>query len=131
MTRDVLSHQMQIWKKKIMGPTWGCRRLHTRPKYWIISYFECNWNIHNWLGAGSEPWVILRLFLIFQDLSLMILIKIILIKKKACTSSSLKILRDGLQNNKAFVGLGSCDNVQTERSIFKYANWFEYANWSV
>ena len=27
------------------------------------------------------------------------------------------------QLNKAFVGLGSCDNVQTERSIFKYANW--------
>ena len=25
--------------------------------------------------------------------------------------------------NKAFVGLGSCDNVQTKRSIFKYANW--------
>ena len=30
--------------------------------------------------------------------------------------------------NKAFVGLGSCDNVQAERSIFEYANWFEYAN---
>ena len=25
--------------------------------------------------------------------------------------------------NKAFIGLGSCDNVQTERSIFEYANW--------
>ena len=25
--------------------------------------------------------------------------------------------------NKAFVGLGSCVNVQTETSIFKYANW--------
>ena len=25
--------------------------------------------------------------------------------------------------NKAFVGLGSCDNVQTERSIFEYVNW--------
>ena len=25
--------------------------------------------------------------------------------------------------NKAFVGLRSCDNVQTERKIFKYANW--------
>ena len=25
--------------------------------------------------------------------------------------------------NKAFVTLGSCDNVQTERSIFEYANW--------
>ena len=25
--------------------------------------------------------------------------------------------------NKAFVGLRSCDNVQTETSIFKYANW--------
>ena len=25
--------------------------------------------------------------------------------------------------NKDFVGLGSCDNVQTERSIFEYANW--------
>ena len=47
-----------------------------------MSYFECNRNIHNWLWAGSEPWVILELFLIFQDLSLMILIKIILIKKK-------------------------------------------------
>ena len=25
--------------------------------------------------------------------------------------------------NKAFVGLGSCDKVQTERKIFEYANW--------
>ena len=25
--------------------------------------------------------------------------------------------------NKAFVGLGSCDNVQTKRKIFEYANW--------
>ena len=25
--------------------------------------------------------------------------------------------------NKAFVGLGSCDNLQTKRSIFEYANW--------
>ena len=25
--------------------------------------------------------------------------------------------------NKAFVGLGSCDNVQTERKIFEYASW--------
>ena len=25
--------------------------------------------------------------------------------------------------NKAFVGLGRCDNVQTERLIFEYANW--------
>ena len=25
--------------------------------------------------------------------------------------------------NKAFVRLGSCDNIQTERSIFEYANW--------
>ena len=25
--------------------------------------------------------------------------------------------------NKAIVGLGSCDNVQTERKIFEYANW--------
>ena len=25
--------------------------------------------------------------------------------------------------NKAFVGLGICDNVQNETSIFKYANW--------
>ena len=24
--------------------------------------------------------------------------------------------------NKAFVGLGSCDNVRTERKIFEYAN---------
>ena len=27
------------------------------------------------------------------------------------------------EEEKAFVGLGSCDNVQTERKIFKYANW--------
>ena len=27
------------------------------------------------------------------------------------------------RKNMAFVGIGSCDNVQTERSIFKYANW--------
>ena len=53
----------------------------TGPKYGKISYFECNWSLHNWLGAESELWVILRLFLIFQDLSLMILIKRILIKK--------------------------------------------------
>ena len=59
-----------------------CRRLCTGLKYRKISYFECYWNLYNWLGAGSEPWVILRLFLIFQDLSLMILIKRILIKKK-------------------------------------------------
>ena len=34
---------------------------------------------------------------------------------------------DSLKNepniNKAFVGLGSCDNVQTKRSFFKYAKW--------
>ena len=47
-----------------------------------LSCFECNWNVHNWLWAGSEPWVILELFLICQDLSLMILIKIILKKKR-------------------------------------------------
>ena len=41
-----------------------CRRLLTGPKCGKISYFECNWSFHNWLGAGSEPWVILRLFLI-------------------------------------------------------------------
>jgi len=29
----------------------------------------------------------------------------------------------GINLNKAFVGLGSCDNVQTETSIFEYANW--------
>ena len=28
---------------------------HTGLKYRKISYFECNWNIHNWLGVGSEP----------------------------------------------------------------------------
>ena len=28
-----------------------------------------------------------------------------------------------LNENKAFVRLGSFDNVQTERSIFKYADW--------
>ena len=38
---------------------------------------------------------------------------------------------DEEEKNKAFVGLGSCDNVQTEWSIFEYANWFEYANLSV
>ena len=27
------------------------------------------------------------------------------------------------KENKAFVGLGGCDNVQTERKIFEYANW--------
>ena len=59
----------------------------TGPKYGKISYFECNWSLHNWLGAESELWVILRLFLIFQDLSLMILIKRILIKKKVCKKS--------------------------------------------
>ena len=57
-------------------------RLRTGLKYRKISYYECNWNLYNWLVAGSEPWVILRLFLIFQDLSLMILIKRILIKKR-------------------------------------------------
>ena len=31
--------------------------------------------------------------------------------------------REKSQNNKAFVGLRSSDNVQTERSIFEYANW--------
>ena len=30
---------------------------------------------------------------------------------------------DYIKNKKAFDGLGSCDNVQTERSIFEYANW--------
>ena len=35
----------------------------------------------NWHGAESEPGVILRLFINFQDLSLMILIKRILMKK--------------------------------------------------
>ena len=49
----------------------------------LKSYFKFKWNSHNWLGAGSEPWVIL---LIFQDLSLMILIKIIVIKK-TCTQA--------------------------------------------
>ena len=63
-----------------------CRRLCTGLRYSIISYFECNWNVHNWLWAGSKPWVLLRLFLIFQYLSLMILIKIILIKK-TCTQA--------------------------------------------
>ena len=61
-------------------------RLRTGLKYSKISYYECNWNLYNWLVAGSEPWVILRLFLIFQDLSLMILIKRILIKKKRTES---------------------------------------------
>ena len=40
-------------------------------------------------------------------------------------------VRHILSKNKAFGGLGSCDNVQAERSISEYANWFEYANWSV
>ena len=35
--------------------------------------------------------------------------------------------------NKAFVSLGSCNKVQTERLIFKYANWprLQIKNWSV
>ena len=28
-----------------------------------------------------------------------------------------------LEKNKVFVGLGSCNNVQTERPIFESANW--------
>ena len=67
--------QCKYGRKYPWGPSWRCRRLHTGPKYSIISYFECNRNIHSWLLAGSEPWVILELFLVFQDLSLMILIK--------------------------------------------------------
>ena len=43
---------------------------------------------------------------------------IITAPKKGCV----KVLID-LKRNKAFVGLGSCDNVQTERKIFEYANW--------
>ena len=31
-------------------------------------------------------------------------------------------------NNKAFAGLGSCDKVQTERSIFEYENWPKLQN---
>ena len=30
--------------------------------------------------------------------------------------------------NKVFVGLGSCDNVQTESSIFENANWSKPQN---
>ena len=67
-------------------------RLRTRLKYRKISYYECNWNLYNWLVAGSEPWVILRLFLIFQDLSLMILIKRILIKNKHKVQTSCDVL---------------------------------------
>ena len=81
--------QCKYGRKYPWGPSWRCRRLHTGPKYSIISYFKCNRNIHKWLWAGSEPWVILELFLIFQDLSLMILIKIILIKKSVYPSISL------------------------------------------
>ena len=28
-----------------------------------------------------------------------------------------------IKKNKAFVGLGSCDDTQTERSIFEYVKW--------
>ena len=38
-----------------------------------------------------------------------------------------RIIKEGL--NKAFVGLGSCDNVQTKRSIFEYANWPRHQIW--
>ena len=89
MTKDLLLPQIQYGRQYSWGPNWRCRRLRTGPKYWIKSYFKFKWNIHNWLGAGSEPWVILRLFLIFQDLSLMILIKIILIKKRRVSSTFL------------------------------------------
>ena len=34
-----------------------------------------------------------------------------------------QVSKGRLKNNKAFFELGSCDNVQTERSIFKYSNW--------
>ena len=33
------------------------------------------------------------------------------------------LLMYSLISNKAFVGLKSCDNVQTETKIFEYANW--------
>ena len=39
---------------------------------------------------------------------------------KLNTTSNIKDVHK--KENKSFVGLGSCDNVQTERSIFKYAN---------
>ena len=39
------------------------------------------------------------------------------------STPSMRNGRDGeKRGNKAFVGLGSCDNVQTESSILKYAN---------
>ena len=41
--------------------------------------------------------------------------------------TNLYLLKQGLRRtrtkNMAFVGLGSCDNVQTETSILEYANW--------
>ena len=42
---------------------------------------------------------------------------------EACCIPSILKVREGLKNNKAFIELGSCDNVQSERSFFKYANW--------
>ena len=38
------------------------------------------------------------------------------------TAQHRKMVGGTPHRNKAFVGLGSCDNVQTETSIFKYAN---------
>ena len=67
---------------------WGLQsHFHVKPNRCVVLCWGWGFdNIHSWLWAGSEPWVILELFLIFPDLSLMILIKIILIKKKTCSS---------------------------------------------
>ena len=53
-------------------------------------------------------------------------------------SCSTNHLLPGSEKNKAFSGLRSCDNVQTEGSVFKYANWpklqksrTDISSWSV
>ena len=48
------------------APSWRFRRLHPGLKDSIISYFECNRNIHNWFLAGSEPWVIAKFWIILN-----------------------------------------------------------------
>ena len=45
------------------------------------------------------------------------------LKKPAQRKTYRELGRRRLRLNKAFVGFGSCDNVQTERKIFEYANW--------
>ena len=52
-------------------------------------------------------------------------LKVISRKFQGCFEGVSRKFQGSFKNvsNKAFVGLGSCDNVQTERSIFEYANW--------